>query len=397
MRVLTHLCAAASVAACLAQPAGHAASYPDKPVTVLVPFVPGGSSDITAKVFEDAGSLSDANLVRVQVAHLTFGVPQVYVHVTTPDADLSENTVLGTVAFDDDAPLGPVEIDAGDYQIRVTTDAAGTSVAFNSGTVTLAAGSDLLVGAIPNTSGLTDSPVALAVLNGTEASVIYDADDGAQVRPVHLVSDVDEVNIGAAANTTPGDDVTDFSLYTNVDFTQVGAYTSGLASGSYDFAVDATADDQGDITLDGANLTAGVSVTAFAMGTLGVEMGDDIPLTIETYVDDHRGLATSAKVRIIHGSAGTGLVDLYATASDDISSATPAFEDVPFKASTGYFEVDPGTYHFTATLADTQTIGLASGAVTLEAGDIITIIARDLDSDDSEEGAPLLQALVISD
>ncbi|WZB76393.1 tripartite tricarboxylate transporter substrate binding protein [Achromobacter insuavis] len=40
---------ALSAAALLAGPAAHAAGYPTKPVTMIVPFVPGGSSDITAR------------------------------------------------------------------------------------------------------------------------------------------------------------------------------------------------------------------------------------------------------------------------------------------------------------------------------------------------------------
>ncbi|KDD11284.1 Bug family tripartite tricarboxylate transporter substrate binding protein [Bordetella bronchiseptica] len=48
MNKLKSLLAAAGMVAC-AVGAAHAASYPDKPITMIVPFVPGGSSDITAR------------------------------------------------------------------------------------------------------------------------------------------------------------------------------------------------------------------------------------------------------------------------------------------------------------------------------------------------------------
>ena len=49
---------ALAAAALLAGPAAQAAGYPTKPVTMIVPFVPGGSSDITARSVTPGLSLS---------------------------------------------------------------------------------------------------------------------------------------------------------------------------------------------------------------------------------------------------------------------------------------------------------------------------------------------------
>jgi hypothetical protein len=355
------------------------------------------AADITAKVFADTGSLSDDTMVRVQVAHLASDVPQVYVHVTAPTADLSENTALGSISYTTGSDLlGPVEVASGDYRIRVSTDAAGATVAFDSGTVSLAAGSDLFIGAIPNATGIGASPVSLSVLSGTGASSLFDTTVNTAVRAVHAVSDVNAVDIGAAADTTAGHDVAAYTLYENADFKAVADYTE-LSAATYDVGVDADNNDTSEITLNGAALAAGSSYSILAVGTAAMEMGTDIPLELVAYEDDRRPIATAAKVRIIHASTAAGDVDLYATAAAvDYASDTPAFEDVPFKASTGYFELDAGTYFFTAALAGTETTGLEK-SVTLEAGDIYTIIARDLDSDMTESGDPVVEAIIINE
>ncbi|MCO5091846.1 tripartite tricarboxylate transporter substrate binding protein [Bosea sp. (in: a-proteobacteria)] len=46
-------CAAAIMAALIGAPSSHAAEFPDKPVKMIVGFVPGGGSDISARILAD--------------------------------------------------------------------------------------------------------------------------------------------------------------------------------------------------------------------------------------------------------------------------------------------------------------------------------------------------------
>jgi len=87
----------------------------------------------------------------------------------------------------------------------------------------LTAGSDLFIGAIPNMSGIGSSPIALAVSDGTNTSLLYDKNSSdVAVRAVHNAVDVPAVDIFAAADTTNALDVTDFTsadaLYSDVSF-----------------------------------------------------------------------------------------------------------------------------------------------------------------------------------
>ncbi len=332
-------------------------------------------ASISAKVFADDGSMQDSTKVRVQVAHLAPDAPTVDVHVTAPGATLDGNSVLGTVDFADTDTLGPVLVDEGTYQIRVTAQ-GGTTPVYDSGSVELAAGSDLFIGAIPNVSGIGDSPISLSVSDGTTTSILYDTEDGAAVRAVHNAEDAGEVDIFAAADSTENLDVADFSdgnaLFNNVTYTGVSNYAE-VGAGDYDVAV-STDNATAAISAEGVTLANGMSYTVFAMGT--ADTNDDADLELVPYADDRRAIATAAKIRIIHGSAATADVDLYATAGTDITNENPAFEDVAYKDSTGFIELAAGTYNFTVTPANDKTIAVQE-ALTLEAGEIYTVWARD--------------------
>lgn len=336
-------------------------------------------ASISAKVFSDDGSEQDSTRVRVQVAHLAPDAPTVDVHVTAPGATLTANTVLGTLAFTAESDLlGPTLVDEGTYQIRVTAQ-GDTDPVYDSGSVELTAGSDLFIGAIPNMSGIGSSPIALAVSDGTDTSLLYDKNSSdVAVRAVHNAVDVPAVDIFAAADTTNALDVTDFTsadaLYSDVSFPAISAYTE-VGSGDYDLAVSLNPDAaDASISAEGITLANGTSYTVFAMGTL--DGSDSADLELVPYADDRRSVATAAKVRIIHGSAGTADVDLYATAGTDITNEDPAFEDVAYKGSTGFIELAAGTYNFTVTPADSKTIAVQA-ELTVAAGDIVTVWARD--------------------
>jgi putative exporter of polyketide antibiotics len=109
----------------------------------------------------------------------------------------------------------------------------------------------------------------------------------------------------------------------------------------------------------------GCAVTTAMLGTMVTSIADFI-------ADDPSPAAGQVKVRGINVSAATGPVAVYLTsATDDISSATPAIPALVFGAASPYVSVPPGTYRIRLTpvgnpseiLADAPNVVLGARAV----------------------------------
>jgi hypothetical protein len=86
---------------------------------------------------------------------------------------------------------------------------------------------------------------------------------------------------------------------------------------------------------------------------------------------------TSCAIRVVHGAPSAPKVDVYASAfGEDIMNLEPVLSDVEFKTASGYLNVPCGDYQFRVTLADTKTVAIDSGKVSLERG-AYTALARD--------------------
>lgn len=307
-------------------------------------------------VLSDTGSLSDNTKVRVRVAHLAADAPEVKVFVTAPDADLTGATELGSFAFKE--TLGPVEIAAGDYQVRVTlTD---NTVVYDSGTLSLAAGKDLLIGAVPNVA-TGSSPISLAVLDGDAVALIHDKNAGADLRVVHASADAPAVDVLANDGTTPA--------ISNLSFPDATGYLN-LSAATYNFKVVPTGALTPAVIDADVPLVNGSEYSLLAVGALA----DIEPLLL---TDNNRVVATEAKVRLVHAATLAGNVDIYVVAEgSSIANATPNFSDIPFKASTGYVSLPAGDYDVIITPTGTKTEAIKA-TLSFATGKIYTAIARD--------------------
>ncbi|MEX1265988.1 MAG: DUF4397 domain-containing protein, partial [Woeseia sp.] len=152
----------------------------------------GDVANIEPLVLEQADSDVPAGSARLRVVHGAPMAPEVDVYLTTPGADLAASAPVGTFEFGGD--LGPVDVTAGDYQIRVTVAGDPSAVAFDSGTVTLADGANLLVTAVENTA-TGASPVSLVLMDGTASAELLDAETPANLRVVHASPDAPTVDV----------------------------------------------------------------------------------------------------------------------------------------------------------------------------------------------------------
>ncbi|MCZ4241933.1 uncharacterized protein DUF4397 [Alteromonas sp. I10] len=303
----------------------------------------------------------DAGNAQVQIVHAASMAPMVDIYVTAPDTDITAEQPLVTAEFTDVTDL--IQVPAGDYQIRITP-AGETTVVYDSGTVNLADGADLLIAATNNV-GTGDSPVTLLAADGDGSFKIWDAEAGAAIRVVHGISDAPAVDV--VANN-------EIVLVDGIQFPRTTDYLS-VAAG--DYLIDVVADsDNSVVAIDDAELTleVGMSYTAIANNVLAAP-------ELDVLVDMPRSVATEAKVRIVHASPSAGNVDIYVTADGEIDAVDPAFADIAYETGelveTGYVSLAEGDYVVTVTPTGTKTAAIETGVLTLENGEIYTAIALD--------------------
>ncbi|QRG83526.1 DUF4397 domain-containing protein [Vibrio diabolicus] len=314
-------------------------------------------------VTRSADSMADANSLDVQVVHAASGVPAVDLYVTEPEADLASATPLMNLAYK--ASTDVLNIPAGEYQVRL---AVGDSVAFDSGTISLAANSNLTIAAISTGDSNSTSPVKLLVLDGSGSSIIEDMGSQAEVRVGHLVdgAPIVDVNVNGAA----------FGPLADLAFKEIRGYLD-LDAGAYDIDVyvDGTTTNP-IIDVDGLMVAGGMDYSVYAVGVVSPTI-DIEPLVVE---DMRRAVATSATLNVTHAAANpvAEMVDIYLTTSAGIDGSDPTIANFAYKDSVQGLYVAEGTYYVTVTVAgDPSTVAVDSAPVNVMNGVVYQVVAID--------------------
>lgn len=339
----------------------------------------GKVADDTLQLKLIANAVSDiaTDYARVQVLHGASDVGLVDIYVTAPGVDITSQAPTLSANFLDVSDQ--LEILASDYQIRITASGQKTPV-FDSGTVPLQAGNDYLISAIPN-AATGDSPVALLVALDDAQLVLQDTMTGSDVRAIHAVADAPAVDIFLDGAAIPAVDMLSFSELTDYLNVPEGDHTITVAADA----------DNSLVVIDAAPVTLaqGASYSVLAVGSLSDS--DIAPLVV---MEDRRRVATEAKINIIHASYSAGNVDIYLTPSNDITAATPALNNVPFKATSGSLSVPAGDYVVTVTGTGSKTAAIGPLNVTLAAGNLYSVAAVDAANGGTPLGVILMDDFV---
>ena len=326
-------------------------------------------------VLEDDQPAVAAGEVRLRVVHAASVAAAVEVWVSEPGLDLlnpGNGTLINAVFdFGETLTADPLVVPAGDYQVRVSAPGDPGNPVYDSGTISLPGGADLVIAAVVNT-GPGAAPIKLLASTGGALLEFNDVETPANVRVVHASPDAPAVDV--LVNDT-------IRAVTGAGYEAVTDYLP-LAPDTYNFKVVPEGGAAADAVIDAdVPLSLGSESSVIAVGTLS---DPNFPIEPLLLSDNNRSIATEARLRLVHGSVSAGPVDIYIAAGGTLTTVVdPAQEfafsaaGVPFKADTGYLPVPAGSYDVVITPAGSTAAAIGPLTVTLDAGGIYTAIARD--------------------
>jgi hypothetical protein len=302
---------------------------------------------------------------RAQVANLAPGAPSYDVYMTTPGAELTASAPLGGVAFRDF--LAPVEMPAGDYQIRVTDSGDPTTVVLDVGTLPFAEALDLTLVLVENTR-MGPEPVSLVIHDTFTTTELIDVAASANLEAIHLAPAVDEVDI------ILDDDLAN-PLFPGLTFPTDTPSYENLAPANYNIkSVDSATQSIVGIDID-VPLLAGIDYSLLAFESVDAS----VPMQGLLLIEDNRGLGFQAKIRFVNGAPSAASIDIYALLpGESIDDFVPSIPNVPFQFDAGYIVLPAGDFEITATVAgDRSQVLIPTIPVSFNSGGVFTYIARD--------------------
>ena|SRR5450755_3639893 len=323
----------------------------------------GPYASIGSDVFPHALSTVDPSATRIQVLNAAPTEPSIAVYLTAPGADLTASTPLGTGSLAFMGATAPADVTSGSYEIRITAAGTTTPVLFDSGTITLIGGTDLVITALQNV-GPGTAPVVLGLTDAFgNDSTLFDISTPATLRVVNVSPDSPPLSVVSNGNTAA-------PLVAGLAFESFTPYGS-LTPGSYTFTLTPASNTSQVVATEALALNAGTQQTIYALGAYAT-------LGTEATFDNRRRVATGAKLRLVQASPAAGFVDVYLTAPGaGIASMTPAIVGIPFGGDTGFQQVVAGSYDLTITTAGTQTVLAGPTTISVSNTGIYTIASRD--------------------
>lgn len=340
-----------------------------------------------------------AGEVAIAVVHAATSAGLVDVYVTESTTDITAVSPNFTFGYEGVVDAGALP--ATTYRIRVTENTLKTPI-FDSGPIDLApfGGEKLLVVAIDsiNDTEKAASDIKLLVATDSVSLVLHDSATAAGARVAHLSPDAGTLAGGpvevfatspALAGGTPTELIDAFE-YTDI-IPAADAFV-GVPSGSYQFDVAPNTNSISDsvYTSPALPLAAGTEYSVIAAGNVGDAPPAPTAFGLLAVEEDNRPVVTQASVKVVHAAPAAGSVDIYVTPAGAFSAADvesgvagdPLLDGFAFGAITAdYVPVPPGDYDIRVVPEATGTTAINVEGLTLPAGLVATVVARQPDGD----------------